>query len=146
LPESINPLKNLQDLKINKRKEDVSSQPASPKNPSLQDLDETFVPENVPKEFVLAVKPFYNRAIEIFTFWGKALLAYKRFSFDRPLELLVPLVIDAFKTTVFHYKRKNIKTSFTQYFYGTLSGMFSAEKRREHAAKRERYNWLDAIE
>jgi hypothetical protein len=144
--ESINLLKNLQDLKINIRKEDVLDHNTTSSSPSLSDLDETFVPENVPKDFIHTVKPFYNKAIEIYNLWGKALLAYKKFNFDRPLEFMVPVVIDAFKTTVFHYKHRRIKTSFTQYFYGTLSGMFSAEKRREHAAKRERYNWLDVHE
>jgi hypothetical protein len=54
-------------------------------------------------------------------------------------------VIDAFKTILFLYKRRKIKTSFTQYFYGTLSGKFGTEKRREHAAfsTRPTYNWLE---
>jgi hypothetical protein len=32
-----------------------------------------------------------------------------------------------------------------QYYYGTLSGMFGAEKRREYASKylEDRYNWLE---
>ncbi|WNB91091.1 hypothetical protein [Bacillus sp. NEB1478] len=142
--ESINLLKNLQDQKINIRKEDAPNNNTSSSSPDLQDLDETFVPENVPQDFIQTVKPFYNRALEIYNFWGKALLAYKKFNFGRPLEFMVPLVIDAFKTTVFQYKHRRIKTSFTQYFYGTLNGMFSAEKRREHAMQRPRYNWLDA--
>ncbi|MDM5317352.1 ABC-F type ribosomal protection protein [Fictibacillus sp. b24] len=40
----------------------------------------------------------------------------------------------------------NRKRELMQYFYGTLKGMFTVEKRREHMAKVPRYNWLDEHE
>jgi RNase P/RNase MRP subunit POP5 len=112
---------------------------------SSKELDYTFVPNTVPQTFIQTVKPFFDRANEIYTFWQKALLAYKRLNFDTPLEFMTTIVIDAFKTTVFHYKHRNIKTTFVQYYYGTLTAMLSAEKRREHArhSSNPRYNWLD---
>jgi hypothetical protein len=144
--ESMNLSLNLKIKDLNIRKEkNVSITPhQQPKStPQLQDLDYTFVPGNVPKEFIQTVKPFY-RATEIYTFWHKALTAYKKFNFQMPLEFLTSIVIEAFKTTVFHYKRSSIKTSFIQYFYGTLNGMFSSEKRRQHVNTcRPDYNWLD---
>ncbi|RZT21362.1 hypothetical protein [Fictibacillus sp. BK138] len=145
--ESMNLFSNLQnkDLNIRQKKTVNITTPTSLTTPQLQDLDHTFVPDNVPKEFIQTVKPFYDRATEIYSFWHKALTAYKKFNFQTPLESLTPMVIDAFKTTVFHYKRQAIKTSFTQYFYGTLSAMFSSEKRKEHVnTNRPDYNWLDA--
>jgi hypothetical protein len=143
--ETINLLINHQDQKINIRKENASSDNTQ-QNFSLTDLDETFVPEHVPKEFIHTVKPFYNRAIEIDGFWQKARLAYNKYNFDMPLEFMVSVVINAFKTTVFHHKHRKIKTTFVQYFYGTLSSMFSVQKRKEHTAKYPRYNWLDQAE
>jgi hypothetical protein len=143
--ETINLLINHQGQKINIRKEDVSTD-TTPENPSLKDLDETFTPDNVPKEFIQTVKPFYNRAIEIYRFWQKARLAYNKYNFDMPLEFMVSVVIDAFKTTVFHYKHRKINTTFVQYFYGTLKGMFGVQKRKEHIAKKPRYNWLEDVE
>lgn len=142
--ETINLLKNHQDQKINIRKESVSTN-TTPDDPSLKDLDETFTPDNVPKEFIQTVKPFYNRAIEIYKFWQKARLAYNKYNFDMPLEFMIPVVIDAFKTTVFHYKHRKINTTFVQYFYGTLKGMFGVLKRKEHMAKKPRYNWLEDV-
>jgi hypothetical protein len=143
--ETINLLINHQDQKINIRKENVPTN-TTPENPSLKDLDETFTPGNVPNEFIQTVKPFYNRAIEIYRFWQKARLAYDKFNFDMPLEFMISVTIDAFKTTVFHYKHRKIKTTFVQYFYGTLCGMFGVQKRKEHMAKKPRYNWLDEME
>jgi hypothetical protein len=143
--ETINLLINHQDQKINIRKENASSDNTQ-QNFSLTDLDETFVPEHVPKEFIHTVKPFFNRAIEIDGFWQKARLAYNKYNFDMPLEFMVSVVINAFKTTVFHHKHRKIKTTFVQYFYGTLSSMFSVQKRKEHTAKYPRYNWLDQAE
>jgi hypothetical protein len=144
--ESMNLFSNLQNKDLNIRQEknvNTTSQPSA-SSPQLQDLDYTFVPGNVPKEFIQTVKPFYDKAAEIYSFWHKALSVYKKFNFQSPLESLTPMVIDAFKTTVFHYKLQAIKTRFTQYFYGTLRAMFSAEKRREHVNRfRPDYNWLD---
>jgi hypothetical protein len=144
--ESENLYINLENKDLNIRQEkEVSTQ--QPKNElTLKDLDHTFVPDTVPKPFIQTVKPFFDRAIEIYTFWQKAHLAYNRMNFDTPLENMTSTVVDAFKTTVFHYKHRKIKTSFMQYFYGTLTAMFSAEKRREHFGKHcnHRYNWLDA--
>jgi hypothetical protein len=143
--ETINLLINHQYQKINIRKENVSSDNTQ-QNPSLTDLDETFVPDHVPKEFIHTVKPFYNRAIEIYRFWQRARLAYTKYNFDMPLEFMVSVVINAFKTTVFHHKHRKIKTTFEQYFYGTLNGMFRVQKRKEHTANYPRYNWLDQAE
>jgi hypothetical protein len=143
--ETINLLRNHQDQKINIRKENASTN-TTPENPTLKDLDETYTPDNVPKEFIQTVKPFYNRAIEIYRFWQKARLAYNKYNFDMPLEFMIHVVIDAFKTTVFHYKHRKIKTTFVQYFYGTLKGMFGVQKRKEHMSKKPRYNWLEDVE
>ncbi|MCM3717711.1 hypothetical protein [Fictibacillus phosphorivorans] len=145
--ESINLFSNLEKKDLNIRQEENVKLTTQPSwiSPHLQDLDYTFVPDNVPREFIQTVRPFFDRATEIYTFWHKALTAYKKFNFQTPIEQLTYIVIEAFKTTVFLYKQRKIKTSFTQYFYGTLSGMFSTEKRREHAAFRLRpdYNWLE---
>lgn len=147
IPESRNLSSNLENKDLNIRQEknvSITEQP-SLRTPHLQDLDYTFVPDTVPKIFIQSVKPFFDRATEIYTFWHKALMAYKRFNFRLPIEELTPVIIEAFKTTVFLYKKRKIKTTFTQYFYGTLSGMFSAEKRREHTVYQNtpRYNWLE---
>jgi hypothetical protein len=146
--ESINLFSNLENKDLNIRQEkSVSFNHHQPKStPQLKDLDYTFVSDNVPKEFIQTVKPFFDRAAEIYTFWHKALLAYKKFNFVTPLEYMTSTVIDAFKTTVFHYKHRRIKTSFIQYYYGTLCGMFSVAKRQEHTRNLsvQRYNWLDA--
>lgn len=136
---------NLRNKELNIRQE-KEVQPLHDDNQLLsKDLDYTFVPNTVPNIFILTVKPFFDRADDIYTFWLKALLVYKKFNFDTPLEHMTTIVIEAFKTTVFHYKHRNIKTTFVQYYYGTLSAMLSAEKRREYAERgsKPRYNWLD---
>ncbi|ANC76293.1 hypothetical protein ABE65_005510 [Fictibacillus phosphorivorans] len=142
--ESINLFINLKDKDLKIRKENVMTDNLP--YLSLGDLDESFTPDSVPKDFIRTVRPFFNTAIEIYTFWEKAKLAYNKFNFDRPLEFMVSVVVDAFKTTVFHYKNRKIKATFMQYFYGTLKGMFIVERRREHMAKVQRYNWIDEPE
>ncbi len=118
----------------------------TPHPSSFKDLDYTFVPDTVPQQFIHTVKPFFDRATEIYTFWEKALMAYRQFEFYQSLEQMTAIATNAFKTTVFQYKHRKIKTSFMQYYYGTLTTMLSAEKRREHAASSNipTYNWLES--
>jgi RNase P/RNase MRP subunit POP5 len=144
--ESENLYINLENKDLSLRQEKEVSTQQLKNEPALKELDFTFVPDTVPKMFIQTVKPFFDRAVEIYTFWQKAYMAYNKMNFDTPLEYMTSIVIDAFKTTVFHYKQRKIKTSFIQYFYGTLTAMLGAAKRREHYEKnsKHRYNWLDA--
>ncbi|WP_026679433.1 hypothetical protein [Fictibacillus gelatini] len=108
------------------------------------DPDYTYLPDDIPKEFIHAVKPFFTRAIEIYSLWQKVRMAYRSFSFEQHLEELVDQAIYAFKVTVFQYKCGRIKTSFVQYFYGTLTTVFSREKRRERRRNDDPIpNWLE---
>jgi hypothetical protein len=94
-------------------------------------LDESFTPSHIPKSFILAVKPFFGQAKEIYQLWGKAMLAYRITRLNTPLEELTPLVVQAFKESIFSHKHKRIKGSFNAYFFGTLRNMMTIEKRRE---------------
>ena len=107
-------------------------------------LDASFVPAYVPQAFVKVVNPFFNEAIEITALWDRATIAYRALAFDEPLEAFLPTIISAFKETVFQYKRRRIRTSFTQYFYGTASAMLATEKRKLTRDKQPTFaNWLD---
>lgn len=145
-PETKNLFLNLQNKDPNIRQEKNVDTQQSPQQSSLQDLDYTFVLDTVPQPFIHTVKPFFDQATEIYNFWEKALMAYRQLDLYQPLEQMTAIVINAFKTTIFQYKHRKIKTSFMQYYYGTLTTMLSAEKRKEHAANDSapRYNWLDA--
>ncbi|MEK4031414.1 transcriptional regulator [Pseudobacillus sp. FSL P4-0506] len=92
-------------------------------------LDESFTPSHIPKSFILAVKPFFGQAKEIYKLWGKAMLAYRITRLGTPLEELTELVIQAFKESIFSHKHRHIKGSFNAYFFGTLRNMMTIEKR-----------------
>ncbi|UAT33095.1 transcriptional regulator (plasmid) [Bacillus badius] len=94
-------------------------------------LDESFTPSHIPKSFILAVKPFFGQAKEIYKLWGKAMLAYRITRLNTPLEELTELVVQAFKESIFSHKHSRIKGSFNAYFFGTLRNMMTVEKRRE---------------
>lgn len=111
---------------------------------TLEELDYSFVPSYVPEEFTKAVKPFFNRAIEICNLWDRATTAYNKIYFDSPVDYYTKTIIQAFKETVYKYKQGRIKTEFHPYFYGTCFNMLMIEKRR--IFKREnplRWNWLE---
>lgn len=98
---------------------------------SHTNLDAKYIPSNVPKDFIDAVKPFFNDAKEIYRLWGKSLLAHQICGLERPLEELEYITIQAFNETIFAYKQNRVKKTFTGYFFGTLRGMFMIERRRE---------------
>lgn len=84
VPETKNLFIKLENKDLNIRQEKnvtITAQPSSTTS-ELQDLDYTFVPDTVPQLFIHLVKPFFDRAEEIYTFWHKALMAYKKFNFE----------------------------------------------------------------
>ncbi|WP_394224038.1 transcriptional regulator [Priestia aryabhattai] len=111
---------SLKDLNKYIRKEDTSIK-----------LSQDYVPSFIPKPFKQAVAPFFRNADDIYSLWGKVLLAYKISGLEKPIEDLVSIAVQGFRETLFAYKRKRIKTVFEAYFFGTLRGLFSAERRRE---------------
>lgn len=94
-------------------------------------LSSEYVPSVVPTMFRDAVRPFFPYADDIYKLWGKVRLAYRMSHIDKPLEDLVSISVQSFKETIFAYKRKQIKNTFTAYFFGTLRGQFAIERRRE---------------
>jgi hypothetical protein len=110
-------------------------------------LDYQYVPSIVPTTFTEAVKPFFNDANEIYRLWGKTRLAHQISRLNTPLEDLVGITIQAFNESIFAYKQKRVKKSFTGYFFGTVRSMFAVEKRREVFNQPDRptylYNFLE---
>lgn len=101
------------------------------KETKLEDLDETFTPENVPSEFRDVVAPFFKSADKIYKLYHRVIIAYKRSKIDKPIEQVISQAIEAFKETVFAKKANKIKSTFEGYFYRILESKFVAERRAE---------------
>ncbi|WP_078429814.1 hypothetical protein [Alkalihalobacterium alkalinitrilicum] len=110
---------------------------------TLEQLDHTFVPSYVPTPFVKTVKPFFNRSKDICSLWDRITMAYRSMKFAQPIETLLPPIIQAFKETIYKYKQNYIKTSFIQYFYGTVAGKLAIEKRRMTFEGKAWGRWLE---
>ncbi|WP_394175611.1 hypothetical protein [Guptibacillus hwajinpoensis] len=98
---------------------------------SLEDLNYTFTPSHVPEIFINAVRPFYNRAVDITHFYNKALMAYKMVNLDKPIDHYMADIVQSFKDTVFRYKQRKIKGDFIGYYFGVLKNTLKVERRRE---------------
>ncbi|MGE6833177.1 transcriptional regulator [Priestia megaterium] len=110
-------------------------------------LSSDYVPSFIPTAFKDAVSSFFPYADDIYELWGKVRVAYRISGLQQPLERLGFVAIQAFKETVFAYKKKRIKSTFTAYFYGTLRGLFAVERRREVQRNSNSvlfYNFLEA--
>lgn len=104
--EAINLLKSNNIKTLNKRK-DVP-------------LDSTYTASYVPKEFVQAVKPFYDQATVIEDFWKSVFLDTKAISNIIDPETITYTAIDAFRQSIRGYKKGKIKTNLVRYFTGTF--------------------------
>jgi DNA-binding Lrp family transcriptional regulator len=110
--------------------EDVALQERSESIPTQQ-IDTSFLPESVHKEFIQATKPFLC-AVDIYKLWNRVLIVNKKLKLERHLDDVIDTVIAAFKQTVFKKKMNSIRSTFEGYFYSVLYGMLIVEKRREN--------------
>jgi DNA-binding Lrp family transcriptional regulator len=97
---------------------------------TIEELDGSFTPQSVNKEFVKAASPFFG-AYKIYDLYKRVLMAYRKSQITRPLDDVIDRVLEAFKTTVFAFKLGKIRT-FEGYFYRLLEVFFAVEKRREN--------------
>lgn len=86
----------------------------------LPRLDSTFTASFVPKEFVQAVRPFFDDAVTIEDFWKSVYLDTKMICDIVSSETITYTAIDAFKQAVRGYKRGKVKTTLIRYFTGTF--------------------------
>ncbi|TPE68941.1 helix-turn-helix domain-containing protein [Halalkalibacterium halodurans] len=105
-------------------------------------LDASYCPDYIPDEFKRTVCPFFPAANDIYTLWGRVLLAYKNSALESPLEDVLAIVIQTFKTSVFALKRRKIRGSFNGYFYAGLHRVLTAQRRREVLSGGPFYDWL----
>jgi Helix-turn-helix domain len=110
--------------------------------PSLQELDSSYLPESIPEEFVEAAKPFFN-AIDIYKLWNRVLIAYSKIKLREKLEHFIECIIHAFKQTVFAKKMRRIHTTFEGYFYRIVYESFTLEWQQEN--KKKKYWEVDVI-
>ncbi|MFC0560854.1 hypothetical protein [Halalkalibacter alkalisediminis] len=108
-----------------------------------ESLDYTFVPSYVPTEFVKAVKPFFKTTKEICALWDRAIMAHRSGNYRTPIETFLPTIIQAFRATVYRYKQNRIKTSFIQYFYGTVATKLRFENYTIVAQEQQWGSWMD---
>lgn len=83
-------------------------------------LDSTFTASYVPKEFVQAVKPFFDQAAVIEDFWKSVFLDTKSISHIIEQETITYTAINAFKQAIRSYKRGKVTTNLVRYFTGTF--------------------------
>ena len=115
------------DFQAEKAETPCESKDEQPKNVSTNKnirkvprLDSTFTASFVPKEFVLAVRPFFDDAVTIEDFWKSVYLDTKMICDIVASETITYTAIDAFKQAVRGYKRGKVKTTLIRYFTGTF--------------------------
>jgi hypothetical protein len=81
-------------------------------------LDHSFVSDSVPKDFVKAVKPFFNDARKIEEYWKMVRISNYHTRYDD--ETMLQLAVHAFKQMIGKLKRGKVKKNPFAYFYGIV--------------------------
>jgi hypothetical protein len=81
-------------------------------------FDYTYTASYIPKEFVQAIKPFFDDAATIEDFWKSVFLDTRRIKHIVGSEIITYTAIDAFKQSIRGYKQGKVKTTLIRYFTG----------------------------
>ena len=95
------------------------------------ELDTSFLPSYVHKDFINAAKPFFSIDV-IYKLWTKIHLAYKKLNLSVTLDDIMEVIIADFKQTIFKYKSGKIHTTFEGYFYTVVYSRLWHMNKTEH--------------
>jgi hypothetical protein len=94
------------------------------------ELDHTFVNERVPEVFIKAVKPFFDNARVIESFWYRSNIAAWKNTVDDEDETKLNIALSSFRQTIRGLKFGRVRDKFA-YFYRIAYRKFNAEYERE---------------
>jgi hypothetical protein len=111
-------------------------------SPTVEQLDHTFLSsELVPEQFIKTCKPFFGAKM-IHHLFKRVELAHRQSGVSSHVSETLQQAISAFKQTVYAYKSKRIKKTFSGYFFRILEASYSASRRREVAMNTNAPAWL----
>lgn len=132
VPVTPNKTENKQSSLCEKKTKERTNVGAS--EPTLHELDASYLPDFIPEEFKKAAQPFLN-AVDIHHLWNRVIMVYNKFDHGRPMDDFMDCIISAFKQTVFAKKMGKIHTTFEGYFYRIVHESFTVKLRRERKGK-----------
>ncbi|WP_052144642.1 helix-turn-helix domain-containing protein [Halalkalibacter okhensis] len=92
--------------------------------PTLIELDSSYLGKDIPKPFIDAAKVFFPEAQSIHELWQKVRIAYKRTNIDTTLDQLTHDIVGVFKSSIFSLKRGAIRKDFKGYFFKACERTF----------------------
>lgn len=104
------------------------------REPSLQELDTSYLPESIPDEFKNVAKPFFN-AVDIYKLWNRVLIAFNKLGDGKIIYDYIDCIVGAFKQTVFAKKMGKIHSTFEGYFYRVVHETLTVKLRQEMKGK-----------
>jgi hypothetical protein len=113
---------------LNKRSTEKHADSSTRENAT--ELDHAFVSERVPEVFVKAVKPFFDNARVIESFWYRSNIAAWKNTVDDEDETKLNVALSSFRQTIRGLKFGRVRDKFA-YFYRIAYRKFNAEYERE---------------
>lgn len=86
-------------------------------------LDSTFTASYVPKEFIKAVKPFFDQAATIEELWKSVFLDTRKITHIVDQETITYTAVNAFKQSIRAHKKGKIRTNLIAFFTGTFKNL-----------------------
>lgn len=111
--------------------------------PQTQQMDVSYLPSYIPKDFASAAKPFLTLD-EIEHAWECIHLAYQKVCLKLDIKDYMELIETTFKQTIYAWKTGKVKKSLMGYLYGGMIQVFTQQVRREVLQDPDSiyYEWL----
>ncbi|WP_175640217.1 helix-turn-helix domain-containing protein [Metabacillus schmidteae] len=111
--------------------------------PTLHELDASYLPDYIPEEFKQTAQPFF-KAADIYNLWKRVMIVYNKFDHGKTIDDFMECIISAFKQAIFAKKMRKIHTTFEGYFYRIIHENVTVQLRRERKGNLfwELHDWV----
>lgn len=130
------------DGNLNHQENYQSSKTTKTSNKERKAYDYEHVSSNIPNEFINAISPYFKRADEVLSLWGKLTLATRKSGLEGLKWTRIDRFVKTFKEVIYSYKSNRIKGDLLGYLYSAWSNIAIEEVRRININNGIYYDWL----
>lgn len=108
----------------------------------IEFYDYSYVSSNVPTLFIDSVRPFFNKAKDIYKLWSRLNLAARKTKVNFVVADHIDVFVKTFKETIYSYKQNKVRKDLFGFIYGAWRNKMVELSRRFNDC--DFYNWMEA--
>ena len=108
---------------------------------NIEFYDYSYVSSNVPTLFIDSVRPFFNKAKDIYKLWSRLNLAARKTKVNFVVADHIDVFVKTFKESIYSYKQNKVRKDLFGFIYGAWKNSMVTLSRQLNTCM---HNWLDA--